>query len=83
MYGKFETKTRTKLSIDHLEWYPNEDTAVGSWLAVYKVERRDDKLICRSSRTITKNCPKNSIMHLFYGIGKLDELFYTYAKLTF
>ena len=115
-YGKFETKTRPKLSgpwidttwklgstylpfavgggyilssdliklivenIDYLEWHPNEDTAVGSWLAPYKVERRDDKLICRSSRTV-KNCPKNNIMHLFYGIDKLEELFYTYAKL--
>ena len=68
-------------NIDYLEWHPNEDTAVGSWLAPYKVERRADKLICKSINAINKDCPENSIMHLFYGIGKREELFYTYAKL--
>ena len=70
-------------NIDQLEWHPNEDTAVGSWLAPYKVERRDDKLICRSIKTISKDCPENSIMHNFNGIGNQEELFYMYAKLRY
>ena len=72
-------------NIDYLEWHPNEDTAVGSWLAPYKVEVRKDKLICRSFKSASTSnfCQSNSIMHLFYGLeqSKLDEIFYRYAKL--
>jgi len=68
-------------NIEYLQWHPNEDTAVGSWLAPYRFELRDDKLICRSLGSENKNCPNNNIMHLFWGIkrDKLDEIFRKYA----
>ena len=66
-------------NIAYLEWHPNEDTAVGTWLVPYKIELRTDKLLCMSLFTWKPaDCQKDIIMHLFYGIqrDKLDEIFY-------
>ena len=67
-----------------LQWHPNEDTAVGSWLAPYKYERRTDKKICITSSDLrnVRRCAKYVIMHLFYGIprGMLDKVFMEYSK---
>jgi len=59
---------------EHLQWHPNEDTAVGSWLAPYKYERRDDEKICMfvDKDIKSKRCPENQIIHLFYGLTKTE-----------
>jgi len=59
---------------EYLQWHPNEDTAVGSWLAPYKYERRTDALICMFLETESKSkkCPINHIIHLFYGITRTE-----------
>ena len=67
-----------------LKKYPNEDTAVGIWLAPYKYERRTDKLICIMffSRKSSKRCPRYHIMHLFFGLSRdeLDRKFFQYSE---
>ena len=69
----------------YLRWHPNEDTAVGSWLAPYKYERRNDKLICIMfyTKKKSKKCPQYHIMHLFFGVKReeLDKIFVEYSKL--
>ena len=69
----------------YLRWHPNEDTAVGSWLAPYKFERRNDKLICIMffNKKKSKKCPQYHIMHLFFGVKReeLDKIFIEYSKL--
>jgi len=68
---------------EYLQWHPNEDTAVGSWLAPFKYERRDDDKICMFLDTDTKSkrCPDNQIIHLFYGMTptELKERFLNLA----
>ena len=51
---------------EYLQWNLNEDTAVGSWLSPYKYERRDNEKICMFN---SKRCPKNQIIHSFYGLS--------------
>ena len=69
---------------EHLQWHPNEDTAVGSWLAPYKYERRDDEKICMfvDKDIKSKKCPENQIIHLFYGLTKtkLKERFFNLTE---
>ena len=69
----------------YLRWHPNEDTAVGSWLAPYQFERRHDKLICIMffNKKKSKKCPQYHIMHLFFGVKReeLDKIFIEYSKL--
>jgi len=68
-------------NIDYLQWHPNEDTAVGSWLAPYKIELRNDKLICVSFGEWRPDdgCPKNQVIHIFNNIerSKQDEIMST------
>ena len=70
--------------IEYLQWRPNEDTAVGSWLAPYNYERRHDKLICIMffNKKKSKKCPGKPIMRLFFGIKReeLDKMFVEYSK---
>ena len=67
-----------------LQWHPNEDTAVGSWLVPYKYERRTDKMICVTTfnSKYSKRCDKYLIMHLLYGMPRqmLDTVFMDYSK---
>jgi len=52
----------------HLKWHPNEDTAVGSWLAAYDYELRSDHLLCVtdvSGRPKSK-CFYPPLFHIFY-----------------
>ena len=69
----------------YLRWHPNEDTAIGSWLAPYQFERRHDKLICIMfyNKKKSKKCPQYHIMHLFFGVKReeLDKIFIEYSKL--
>ena len=70
---------------EYLRWHPNEDTAVGSWLAPYKYERRKDKLICIMffNKKRSKKCPQYHIMHLFFGVKReeLEKIFIEYSNL--
>ncbi|XP_065903353.1 beta-1,3-galactosyltransferase 6-like [Dysidea avara] len=68
---------------EYLQWHPNEDTAVGSWLAPYKYERRDNEKICMflDEDTKSKRCPEDQIIHLFYGLSK-DDLKQRFLNLT-
>ena len=70
---------------EYLRWHPNEDTAVGSWLAPYKYERRKDKLICIMffNKKRSKKCPQYHIMHLFFGVQReeLEKIFIEYSEL--
>ena len=52
----------------YLKWHPNEDTAVGSWLAPYKYERRSDHLFCVTSvfGTLKHKCAHFPLFHIFY-----------------
>lgn len=69
---------------EYLRWRINEDTAVGSWLAPYQYERRNDKLICIMffNKKRSKKCPEYHIMHLFFGVKRdeLDKIFVEYSK---
>ena len=70
-------------NIDYLEWHPNEDTAVGTWLVPYKIELRTDKLLCLSLfYWKPADCQKDIIMHLFHCVERdmLDEIFYKRMK---
>ena len=70
--------------MEFLRWHPNEDTAVGSWLAPYDYERRRDKMICIMffNKKRSKKCPEYHIMHLFFGLERdeLDRIFLEYSK---
>ena len=52
----------------YLKWHPNEDTAVGSWLAPYRYERRSDHLFCVTSvfGTLKHKCAHFPLFHIFY-----------------
>ena len=71
--------------MEYLRWRPNEDTAVGSWLAPYDYERRHDKLICIMffNKKKSKKCPGKPIMRLFFGVKReeLDKMFFEYSKI--
>ncbi|XP_065900989.1 beta-1,3-galactosyltransferase 6-like [Dysidea avara] len=64
----------------HLKWHLNEDVSVGSWLAGFDYERRDDDLFCYISYTTNFHpCRKDHrVAHLFYGQPwpKLQRLFH-------
>ena len=64
----------------HLKWHLNEDVSVGSWLAGFDYERRDDDLFCYISYTTNFHpCRKDHrVAHLFYGQSwlKLNHLFH-------
>ena len=64
----------------HLKWYPNEDVSVGSWLAGFDYERRDDDLFCYNTKTKNVHpCRKDyRVAHLFHGQSwpKLQQLFH-------
>ena len=52
----------------HLKWHPNEDTAVGSWLAPYHYERRTDHLFCVTGKDgkYKHRCSHPPLFHIFY-----------------
>ena len=65
----------------HLKRHPLEDVAVGSWLAPFDYERRDDDLICFGHHPCNKDF---RVAYIFYGKSdhKLRKLFNSLLKET-
>ena len=63
----------------HLKRHPLEDVAVGSWLAPFDYERRDDDLICFGHHPCNKDF---RVAYIFYGKSdhKLGKLFNSLLK---
>ena len=63
-----------------LKWHLNEDVSVGSWLAAFDYERRDDELFCYTSYGQNLHPCRHDyhIAHLFHGLPKrkLKHLFH-------
>ena len=59
----------------YLQWHPNEDTAVGTWLAPYNHERRSDNLFCVTGGTekYKQNCPQFPLFHIFYSFPQRES----------
>ena len=68
----------------HLKWHLNEDVSVGSWLAAFDYERRDDDLFCYVSYGQDLHPCRHDyrLAHLFHGQSKvkLKHLFYQLYK---
>ena len=64
----------------HLKWHLNEDVSVGSWLAAFNYERRDDDLFCYVSYGQNFHPCRDDyrVAHLFHGQPKhkLKRSFY-------
>ena len=60
----------------YLAYHPNEDTAVASWIAAYRYERRNDKLMCVTpfgrSKTLEGKCESRVIARFCYGLTGAD-----------
>ncbi|XP_065903354.1 beta-1,3-galactosyltransferase sqv-2-like [Dysidea avara] len=60
----------------YLAYHPNEDTAVASWIAAYRFERRNDKLMCVTpfgkSKTLEGKCENSVIARFCYGLTGAD-----------
>jgi len=61
---------------EYLAYHPNEDTAVASWIAAYRYERRSDKLICitqlNKNNVLEGKCESRIIARFCYGLTGAD-----------
>lgn len=61
---------------NYLKLYPNEDTAVASWIVKYHFERRDDNLLCVTklgkTNQLEGKCEDYVIAQMCYGVSEVN-----------